>query len=84
MWFMQQRVSATPALVSSATRDASTAQEYMNKIKNKNLRMYHPLSPLTDGGLYYVCTRYNAGLSTPTATNIGTSWQKRKTKKLNG
>ena len=41
---------ATPTLVSSAKSDADTAQQ---EIKNKNIRMYHPWSSLTDEGPYY-------------------------------
>ena len=32
--------------------DAAETQQEINKIKNKNIRMYHPWSSLTDGGLY--------------------------------
>ena len=39
-------------LVCSATSDAATTQQEINKIKNKNIRMYHPWSLLTDGHLY--------------------------------
>ena len=41
------------ALVSSATSDADTARQEINKInnQNQNIRMYHPRSSLTDGGL---------------------------------
>ena len=44
--------TATPTLVYSAVSDAATTQQEINKIKNKNIRMYHPWSSLTDGGLY--------------------------------
>ena len=38
----------------SAINHAATTQQEINKIKNKNkyIRMYHPSSSLTDGGLY--------------------------------
>ena len=46
--------TATAVLACSATSDAATTQPENNKIKNKNrnIRMYHPRSSLTDGGLY--------------------------------
>ena len=52
--------TATPAWVSSATSDGATAQQ--------EIRMYHPWSSLTDGGLYiymYIVnfvTIFSAGL----------------------
>ena len=39
--------TATPTF--SATSDAATTQQEIKKIKNKNIRMYHPWSSLTDG-----------------------------------
>ena len=46
--------TATPTLAFSVINDAATTQREINKIKNKNkyIRMYHPWSSLTDGGLY--------------------------------
>ena len=52
--------AATPAFVSSATIDAATSEQEINKIKNKQNtlgsmpRMYHSLSSLIDGGLYFL------------------------------
>ena len=43
--------TATPTLVVSAISDAARTQTEINKIKNKCIRMYHPWSSLTDGGL---------------------------------
>ena len=44
--------TAIHALVFSAISDVAATQQEINKIKNKNIRMYHPWSSLTDGGLY--------------------------------
>ena len=45
--------AAIPTLVFSAITDAATTQQEINKKnKNKNIRMYHPWSSLTDGGIY--------------------------------
>ena len=44
--------TASPTSVFSAISDAATTQQEINKIKTKNIRMYHPWSSLTDGGLY--------------------------------
>ena len=46
--------TAIPTLVFSAISDAETIQQKINKIKikNKNIRMYHAWSSLSDGGLY--------------------------------
>ena len=33
----------------------ATTQQQINKIKKKHIRMYHPWSSLTDGGLYEIC-----------------------------
>ena len=43
--------TAITTLVFSAISDAAPTQPEINKIKNKNIRMYHPWSSLTDGGL---------------------------------
>ena len=37
-------------------------QQEINKIKNKNIRMYHPWSSLTDGGLYDDDIRFHFGV----------------------
>ena len=43
--------TAIHTFVFSAISDAATTQQEINKIKNKKIRMYHPWSSLTDGGL---------------------------------
>ena len=43
--------TAIPTLVFSAISDAAITQPETNKIKTKNIRMYHPWSSLTDEGL---------------------------------
>ena len=43
--------TAIPTLAFSAISDAATTKPEINKIKNKNIRMYHPWSSLNDGGL---------------------------------
>ena len=49
---MSAMKTAIPSLVFSAISDAATTQQEINKIKNKDIRMYHPWSSLTDGGLH--------------------------------
>ena len=44
--------TAIHTLVFSAISDAAATQQEVNKIKIKNIRMYHPWSSLTDEGLY--------------------------------
>ena len=53
--------TAIPTLVFSAISDAATAQPEMNKMKKKKrktIRMYHPWSYLTDGGLNAMYVEY--------------------------
>ena len=45
-------MSAIPTLVFLAISDAATTGKKLIKIRKKNIRMYHPWSYLTDGGLY--------------------------------
>ena len=47
--------TAIPTLDFSAISDAAMTQPEINKIRNKKIRMYHPWSSLTDGGLYEYC-----------------------------
>ena len=53
----RRKETAIHALVFSVISDAAATQQEINEIKNKNIRMYHPWSSLTDGGLYKKCDR---------------------------
>ena len=53
IYVMSAIKTAIHALVFSAISDATATQQEINKkLKTKNIRMYHPWSSLTDGGLY--------------------------------
>ena len=47
------------AAADKQARDAATTQQEINQIKNKNFRMYHPWSSLTDRCLYEFLHRNN-------------------------